>query len=415
MRERNTRASLYGLAIIFFLAGLWLVLFIFLEANPPLLLIPSGLITIFGALFFLPIAKKHSINSNPNEERVDERDIMFAREEYQPESQKYRVYYAMRPDKKKIDDKIRAHPELLEPGGLYYEPQLAAYIQRLFDFNESMTAMVDGKMNDNRTDVRPAEMAQKIKGMTIEMGAAEAGITKLNPAWVYSHVGRGPDEWGSPVTNTHKYVIAFTLEMDYPHVAASPRLQITEETAKQYMRGAIISIRLADFIRGLGYPARAHIAGSNYQIMLPPVAYDAGLGELGRHGYLISRKFGSRIRLGAVTTDLPLVPDKPISFGVQDFCEICKKCALNCPPNAISHADKDSIRGVEKWQMKMEQCLIYWRTIGTDCGLCMKICPFSHPPSILHNIIRLGIKNSSLARKISSWGDDLFYGRKAKY
>ena len=85
---------------------------------------------------------------------------------------------------------------------------------------------------------------------------------------------------------------------------------------------------MARTIRGLGYPARAHIAGSNYQIMLPPVAQDAGLGELGRNGYLISSRFGARFRLGAVTTDLPLVPDSPVTLGVQEFCAACRKCAV---------------------------------------------------------------------------------------
>jgi len=173
-----------------------------------------------------------------------------------------------------------------------------------------------------------------------------------------------------------------------------------------------VSIVLADYIRSLGYPARAHIAGSNYQIMLPPVAHDAGLGELGRMGYLISPKFGARIRLGAVTTNLPLKTDKPIEFGVQDFCEKCKKCADNCPSAAIPSGEKTNVKGVEKWQLNVEQCLYYWRLIGTDCGLCMKVCPFSHPPSFLHNLVRIGIKRSAFARLISVWGEDIFYGKR---
>jgi len=168
---------------------------------------------------------------------------------------------------------------------------------------------------------------------------------------------------------------------------------------------------LAKFIRDMGYPARAHISGSNYQIMLPPVGYDAGLGELGRMNYLISKKFDARIRLGAVTTDLPLIPDKPIYLGVQDFCEKCNKCAVNCPSGAIGKGEKNEIRGVEKWELNVEQCYRYWRILGTDCGLCMKVCPFSHPNNFVHNIIRMGIRNSAFARKVSVWGDDLIYGK----
>jgi reductive dehalogenase len=234
----------------------------------------------------------------------------------------------------------------------------------------------------------------------------------LNQAYVYSHVGRGPEPWGSQINNTHKYVIAFSLEMNYDCVEAAPRLPITEESAKQYLQQALVSLALAEYIRRLGYPARAHISGSNYQIMLPPVAYDAGLGELGRHGYLISPKYGARIRLGAVTTDLPLLTDRPINFGVQDFCEKCLRCTINCPSASIPDGGKTDIRGVEKWPLNVESCMMYWRAIGTDCGLCMKVCPFSHPPSMIHNLIRTGIKRSCFARTISVYGEDLFYGKK---
>ena len=203
--------------------------------------------------------------------------------------------------------------------------------------------------------------------------------------------------------------------MDYEFVETAPGLPITNESALQYLRGANISNSLARHIRSLGYPARAHIAGSNYQIMLPPVAHDAGLGELGRIGYLISPRFGARVRLGAVTTDLPLLPDKPITFGVQDFCEKCLKCAINCPSGAIPKGGKVMVRGTEKWQLNIEQCLHLWRAIGTDCGLCMRVCPYSHPPTLVHNIIRAGLKRSPFARTVSAWGDDLFYGRKINY
>jgi hypothetical protein len=44
----------------------------------------------------------------------------------------------------------------------------------------------------------------------------------------------------------------------------------------------------------------------------------------------------------------------------------------------------------------------------------MKVCPFSHPPTLLHNLVRAGIRRSAFARRVSLWADDLFYGRKAK-
>ncbi len=414
-RERKFRALAIG-AVLLVAAALFIFGGIFLTDLPFYVMLGYILtFLIVLLLYFLPIGKIKSISINGISERVDERDVIFAREEYKPGTDRYNQYYTMHPDKKAIDDKLRSLPELLEPGGRYYDPIGSKMVDNIFSVIESMSNDVDGPVNDHRLDIDSEVMTGSIKELVIGLGGDEVGIALLNPIYIYSHVGRGPEEWGKPIENDHKYAVAFTLEMDYNHVEAAPKLPLTEESALQYLRGAGISIALARYIRQLGYPARAHIAGSNYQIMLPPVAHDAGLGELGRLGYLVSPRFGARIRLGAVTTDLPLIADKPIRFGVQNFCEQCMKCAVNCPSGAIPHGNKINIRGVEKSQLNIEQCLYYWRVAGTDCGLCMKVCPYSHPPTLMHNLVRAGIKRSAFARKISVWGDDIFYGRRAKW
>jgi len=411
--EKKIRAAIISgfLAAIFGFGGT--IIFISYNQSFLTLFIPSALIIILAALFFLPIGRKPFDLGKIND-RYDERSIMFAREEYHQGSEKYKAYYEMHPELKDIDDKIRSYPELLEAGGRYYHPWRSGLAESLFEIIEKMGYDVDGTVGDHRQPLEPAEATQIIKDITLRLGADEVGIARLNPMYVYSHVGRGPEPWGASIENNHKYAVAFTLEMNYERVEKAPRLDITEESVWQYFRAALISISLASAIRKIGYPARAHISGSNYQIIMPPVAYEAGLGELGRFGYLISRRFGARIRLGAVTTDLPLVPDKPISFGVQEFCETCKKCAVNCPSAAIPDGDRSTVRGINKWPLNVERCITYWRLIGTDCGLCMKVCPFSHPPYLVHDIIRAGIKHSRLSRYISAYADDLFYGKKTR-
>lgn len=414
-RERKFRALSTG-AVLFVAAALFAFGGNFLADLPSNIMIGYISISlIIALLYFLPIGKTKTIRINEISEQVDERDVIFAREEYQPGTDRYNQYYTMHPDRKAIDDRLRKLPELLAPGGRYYEAVRSEMVDKIFSVIESMLTDVDGPVNNHLFDIAPGFATRNIKDLAKRLGADEVGVALLNPAHVYSHVGRGPEEWGKAIENNHKYAVAFTLEMDYNHVEAAPKLPLTEESALQYLHGAGISIALARYIRQLGYPARAHIAGSNYQIMLPPVAHDAGLGELGRLGYLISPRYGPRIRLGAVTTDLPLIHDGPVSFGVQNFCEQCLKCAVNCPSGAIPHGDKINVRGVEKWPLNIEQCLHYWRVAGTDCGLCMKVCPYSHPPALMHNIVRAGIKRSAIARKISIWGDDIFYGRSVNW
>jgi len=413
--ERKLRAALLGGFFLLVLASFWFGGFLFFLPGDHLVAGAVIMIAVPGVLFFMPVGKIKVQKISTITERVDERDTIFAREKYRAGTEKYKAYYEIRPEKKEIDDKIRSLPELLGPGGKYYDPLRSKYVDSLFKLEESLVDYVDGPVNPDKKLVDPEQMSGILKKLTHHLGADEVGITQLNRCYVYSHVGRGPERWGTEIENKHPYAIAFTVEMDYTHVEQAPGLGITEESALQYLNVQRISIVLAEYIRQLGYGARAHVSGSNYQIILPPVAYDAGLGEVGRLGYLISPRFGARIRLGAVTTEMPLVPDKPIQFGVQDFCEKCQKCAVNCPPVAIPYGGRSMVRGVEKWQLDIERCFIYWRTMGTACGLCMKVCPFSHPDTLVHNILRPGIRRSSFARGVSVWGDDLFYGKKLKF
>ena len=55
----------------------------------------------------------------------------------------------------------------------------------------------------------------------------------------------------------------------------------------------------------------------------------------------------------------------------------CRKCAESCPSNALSTGDKEAVRGVAKWPTNAERCYGYWRAMGTDCAICMSVCPFS--------------------------------------
>ncbi|MCP4580867.1 MAG: reductive dehalogenase [candidate division Zixibacteria bacterium] len=415
IRERKSRAAFLSLIMLIAFGSIWFGGYILFKPSPFFLSIPN-IITLFMALlFFMPFGKRSSIKVGDITERVDERDIMFARNEYEPGTEKYDKYYADHPELKKIDDRIRKLPEFLSHGGRYYDQARSAEVQSIFKSVRSFLNHVDGEIDATRQQLDKMAITKEMKEMVLEHEAADVGVARLNPAYVYSRVGRGPEPWGAPINNNHTYAIVFTLEMDYFKVEQAPRLPITEESAAQYLNAAKLSIPLAEYIRNLGYPARAHISGSNYQIMLPAVAYDAGLGELGRLNYLISPKLGARVRLGAVTTDLPLIPDKPINFGVQNFCARCKKCATNCPSGSIASGGKTDIRGVEKWTFDIEKCFRYWKAIGTDCGLCMKVCPYSHPPTFTHNTVRAGIKSSSFAQIVSAWADDLFYGKKVKF
>jgi len=278
------------------------------------------------------------------------------------------------------------------------------------DYLNQHVDLVTGDVAPNKMEFSPFDNTRVIKNILRYLGSDICGVCELDPTYIYSHIGRGPEPYGSKIELKHKYAIVFAVEMDLAMIASSPKAPVIVETEKKYVEIAKVSIVVAGLIRRMGYDARAHIAGSNYQAILPPLGWRAGIGELGRLGVLITEKYGPRVRLGLITTDLPLTPDKPRTFGVQDFCKICKKCANNCPAQAIPNGEQRSENGTLRWILNREGCYRFWRKAGTDCAMCIYVCPYSKPQNWFHDSIRMLISRSSAAQKVSVWADDYFYG-----
>ena len=77
-----------------------------------------------------------------------------------------------------------------------------------------------------------------------------------------------------------------------------------------------------------------------------------------------------------------------------DFCANCSKCADNCPVGAIPDGDRIVMERGRRWVIDDETCYRYWNVIGTDCAACMKVCPYSHPDNLMHNLVRKAIRVS---------------------
>lgn len=366
--------------------------------------------TVFIILFFLPIGRVETGNAIP-EKRFDERDVIFARARLQPGMPEYEAYYQMRPENKHVDDRARKKPGLLSPDSQLANMFHYAAADASFFLTEAVREAVDGPVAETRYTLPPEQMTAYLKGLAKYFGALDVGVTKLELYHVYSHIGRGTGTYGAPVELPHQYAIAFTVEMDYDMMGTSPNPPVTMESAKEYVEAARVAVQLAAALRNLGYAARAHIDG-NYRVIAPLVARDAGLGEVGRLSLLITKAQGPRVRIGVVTTDAVLIPDgyKP-QPAVIDFCNICKKCANSCPSRSISFDERQIHNGAFRWKIQPETCYAYWCVIGTDCGKCVAVCPFSHPDSFAHRLVRWGIYRSGFFRRFANWMDDVMYGR----
>jgi len=253
------------------------------------------------------------------------------------------------------------------------------------------------------------EATLAVRHAALFLGASLAGVAEMNPLWLYRDImsptredrgrtitvhrteerfERTSDAWYIPESMNR--VIALAFEEDFYGISNSPGRLASAATGNGYSRMAVTSSQLSDFIRGLGY--RALPAGNGVGLSIP-IAIDAGLGQLGRMGLLVTPKYGPRVRLAKVITDMPLVPDSPIDFGVTEFCEACKLCADDCPSESITSGSMtwegtsvSNNPGTLKWYIRPEGCYDF---NGFSCSNCKRVCPFNKPNnSWLHRMIR---------------------------
>lgn len=362
--------------------------------------------------------------------RFDERDHVFARNRgLRPGSNEYKEYYEKNPDFEDIDANRREKGGPLGHPGVIDSPHadsnvamtLAAMNIPMFLSDpekvkpEPHFAIKPKLEKKGPVKMTPEEATLRVKGYTRSIGADLVGIAEINQLWVYSNRGEifreNWEDWGKKINKEHKYAIVFAEEMNFDMIGPAPHTPTTVESGKDYAKGAYIATLLGSYIANMGYSATAnHLR--NYDAILPPLAVDAGLGEVGRLGYLITKEFGPRIRLGTVTTDLPLVPDKPVDIGVEDFCKYCKKCAECCPSQSIPMDEEPQLHnGSLRWKLNDNTCFEYWGKVGTDCNVCMKVCPWSHARTFPHKLIVEMIARNSITRRVFSIMDDIFYGR----
>ncbi|MBT3227065.1 MAG: reductive dehalogenase [Deltaproteobacteria bacterium] len=424
LKEQEKRATLFGISGVV-LALLIGSLILFVPDIRTVLALILGTGAVICLLCLIPWKQnKHALAGTSGYvvdevTRFHEADSVFARSRLTPmRSDVYEKYYQNRPEQEERDQIRRKKGILGNIGSIDggYQSNVAVMISS-DEIPDMLGIYADSKPSEN---CRPAKIStekatQVIKGYSKKLGADMVGICKTNSNWVYSNRGEifdgNWDNWGKEIADIPHYAIVFLLEMDHDQVQGAPHTPIASESTINYGKGTFISTILARWIAQMGYRGVAQHS-RHYDVILPPLAVDAGLGEIGRNGYLIAPKYGARVRAFAVLTDMPLIPDKPISLGVEEFCKKCLKCADACPSRSIPTGEMTVSRGVRKWKLNEEACYDYWARVGTDCGICMAICPFSRPNNNFHKMIRWVVAYSPIAKALFPYIDNLIYGKK---
>ncbi|MEO6623445.1 MAG: 4Fe-4S double cluster binding domain-containing protein [Burkholderiaceae bacterium] len=218
--------------------------------------------------------------------------------------------------------------------------------------------------------------ADNLKAASYYLGVDAVGLCAV-PQWAYySH-----DAGGNVMPAYHANGVNLLLDQGHETMegASGDDWIAVAQSMRAYLRFSMLGGVIGEQIRRLGYSARVHSVLDG-DVLQPPLLLLSGLGEVSRIGEVILNPYlGPRLKSGTVTTDMPMVYDKPIDFGLQTFCQSCNKCARECPSGAISAGPKLMYNGYEIWKSDAEKCTRYRLTnaAGAMCGRCMKTCPWN--------------------------------------
>lgn len=184
------------------------------------------------------------------------------------------------------------------------------------------------------------------------------------------------------------FALSFAIPMD-PHIMADIQSGPNQAYAEAYDRVNEqinhLASRLVAEITGRGFGARALAASErtdpvNIKGDFPhkTAATRAGLGWIGRHCQLITRKSGPWVRLGTVFTDMTLACGPAVQ---RHFCGDCRRCVTACPAAALT--GKAWQPGLPREEILAAAICDDWKKAnyltyhqGHVCGICAAVCPY---------------------------------------
>ena len=286
-------------------------------------------------------------------------------------------------------------------------------------FLSPLSQLRDGP--DERFDLGSLDEASAtVKQVATVFGADLVGICANDDRWLYTERYARRANEGRPLGLDEDLdnVVVVGQAMDHDLVDTVPSALSGAATGLGYSKDVMVLLSTAQWLRNLGYRA---VPSLNDTALAIPLAIQAGLGEYGRHGLVITPEFGPRVRFGKIFTDAPLHHDSPVRFGVTEFCESCRRCTEACPPGAITDGSPTSVKlnrstigGVRKWTTDGEKCFSYWAQIVSDCMICIRVCPYNKDFSKWYNRIGRRLAATRLRRMMGWLHGRLGYGRRLR-
>ena len=394
--------------------------------------------------------------------QFDERDTMFSRIGLIKQTNKYNDYYKTHPELQVEDDRVRESTKNMmakifgvEPDKLSITQKIMAAMQKnmnvvsslrikkiqmdasdmpiMYDSNTddeiarnhitiSKPVLITAKAMNNaayeqevskyKVKTDPKKLTTFIKELALTYGADAVGIARLEKHHHYLHrgdmYGMGVG-YGNQIHISYQYAIVLASALNKEMINRAPKADVWMAAMLGYAKSTAVTAELALYIKSLGYEAQTDNFFEYYSPMTP-LAAAAGIGQIGRCNCVISKEYGNRLKIGAVLTNIPLVEDGPIDFGMVEFCQACLKCARDCPAKAISFKGPEVLNGILQWRHHDTKCMETWMNLETGCGICMSSCPFSQ--SVDPNLIKEMKGNNDIILKIISIDEEKHISRK---
>jgi ferredoxin len=226
---------------------------------------------------------------------------------------------------------------------------------------------LDRNPTDGKKEIDPQTL-HELQRYAKSAGADEIGYSSVPQEWVFQDTAI-----------CYTQAIVLVMEMDKERMSLAPNPDTAVMVHETYNQLGQVSNKVADWLRERGYAAHAgHPLGG--MALYPPMAQTAGLGWRGISGLLITPQFGPRVRLAAVFTEMN---NLPVYEGIEhawilDFCDSCRRCIRDCPPNAFYDSPIQHER-VLVTVLDNEKCFPYF-IANHGCSICIKVCPFNQVP-----------------------------------
>ena len=240
-------------------------------------------------------------------------------------------------------------------------------IRRLLSIMKNIHLSVDSiQENPSNPNIdAPKEFFKQLQDYSRGQGVSQFGFVKLPQDLIFKKYGVLYDN-----------AIILSMEMSKEKIEKAPSQATMNMVFGTYDDLGKAANKIAEFLRKHGFAAQAdHPLGG--LVLFPPLAQKAGIGWVGKHGLLITRDFGPRVRLAAVYTSIKNLPfsESNDHEWIAGYCNICGICIKKCPPKAILEESILHDSGLIT-NISQQDCFEYFAQYY-GCSICVKVCPFS--------------------------------------